>query len=590
MSLEKLSTRISFRPDLLSELGSAELKYFEWTGYPSKSLPSNFCVKFLVEIRMRYSHVLQLWEGTQDLVNLETIDLSECKRLVKLPDLSKALKLKWVDLSGCESLCAVHPSLLSTDTLVTLTLNRCYKLKSLMSEKHLSNLQNLNVNHCFDLKQFSVSSDSIKMLDLSKANVQKLYPSIGRLSKLVWLNLEADSSRESRLEDLPDEISCLTSLEELRISHCRVVDKEKLHVLFAGLGSLKRLHLKYCKQLFELPDNISALSSLQELRLDRSSVEKLPTSIKLLEKLEILSLQKCKKLRSLPKLPLLIKELNADRCISLVTVSTLTTFSVKMKGMRKHISFQDAIKPNECPPLHNQIMEDVVLAMKRAELCNLFVRSSVSVCLPGSSVPSVPGSSFKYRSTSSSITIKPHDPSLSHWLGTIYSVVLSPAGFSMVGAKIGCRIYRKNAVSGQKEFKTTWYSKYIRESKSDNVYLWHGSSFDGAQDFEFFATDSSGTGPTGHNWLKIKECGISLMCCSNSEFQSLKAYTETVPEIKSELPSAPFLPLVYGNQEAPVDLWVESEDDQAFDWTFGLGACILETLVMLMRGGEYYEW
>ncbi|XP_057453006.1 disease resistance protein RPV1-like [Lotus japonicus] len=245
--------------------GSAELKYFEWAGYPSKSLPITFCVKFLVEFRMPYSHVEELWDGTQNLVNLETIDLSECKKLRKLPDLYKASKLKWVNLTGCESLQVLHPSLLSVDTLVTLTLDRCKKLESVMSEQHLSKLQNLNLNDCQNLKEFSVSSDSIKLLDLSKTRVRQLYPSIGRLSDLLWLSLE-----DLDLENLPDELSCLTSLEELRISDCGVIDKEKLHVIFAGLGSLKVLHLKDCYRKFELPDNISALSSLQELRLDGS--------------------------------------------------------------------------------------------------------------------------------------------------------------------------------------------------------------------------------------------------------------------------------------------------------------------------------
>ncbi|XP_057452736.1 disease resistance protein RUN1-like [Lotus japonicus] len=47
----------------------------------------------------------------------ESIDLSEGKQLLKLLDLSKASKLKEVDLSGCESFPDVHPSILSLKTL-----------------------------------------------------------------------------------------------------------------------------------------------------------------------------------------------------------------------------------------------------------------------------------------------------------------------------------------------------------------------------------------------------------------------------------------------------------------------------------------
>ncbi|XP_057455153.1 disease resistance protein RPV1-like [Lotus japonicus] len=225
--------KVHYYSSLLHMRDSARLKYLEWSGYPSKSLPPNFCAMFLVEIRMPQSHVEELWQGTQDLANLETIDLIECKQLVKLPDLSKASKIKWVYLSKCESLCVIH--LLSVETLVTLMLDGCKKLKILISEKHLSNLQEFNVDGCSSLEEFSVSFDSIKRFDLSKIGVKKLYSSIGRLSKLEWLNLEG-----SRLQNLPDELSYLTSLKGLTLSNCGVVYKEKLHVLCAALRSLKR--------------------------------------------------------------------------------------------------------------------------------------------------------------------------------------------------------------------------------------------------------------------------------------------------------------------------------------------------------------
>ncbi|XP_057455188.1 disease resistance protein RUN1-like [Lotus japonicus] len=467
----------SFRPDLNNEGGSAELKYFEWTEYPSKSLPTNFCVRFLVEIRMQYSKVEELWDGTQELVNLETIDMCGSKYLQRLPDLSKALKLKWVYLSGCKRLRYIHSSLLSVDTLVTLALDRCYNLESVICDKHLSYLENLNLYYCCRLKKFSVSSDSFKRLNLSCTGIKKLYTSISRLSKLEWLNLSD------------------------------------------------------CYQLSELPDDIGALSSLRALSLDECIVEKLPTSIKLLEKLEILSLKNCKKLRSLPELPLLIKELNTDGCTLLVTISALKTFSVKMKGMKKHISFLNA-KGLMNESLLLQIMEDVVFAMKRAELCNIFVRSSVTACFSGSSVPSLPGSSFVYRSTGSSITIEPppHDDGrLSHnCLGTIYSVVLSPSRWASESVEIQCRFYGKDG----EYINTTSYGKEIRNNRLwDNVFLWQSSSFKGAQVFEFVVTIDSGA-TIDDDYSKIKECGIDLMFCSDSELQSLTREAELEPEIK----------------------------------------------------------
>ncbi|XP_057455179.1 disease resistance protein RPV1-like [Lotus japonicus] len=531
------SAEVHFYPGLLHRQGSAGLKYLEWSGYPSKSLPPNFCAKFLVEIRMPHSHVKELWQGTQDLVNLETIDLSECKQLVKLPDLSKASKLKWVHLSGCESLCLVHLS--SVDTLVTLILDRCKKLKSLKIEKHLSDLQNLKVENCFSLKEFSVSSDSIQSLDLSKTGVKKLYSSIGRLSKLVSLNLNG-----LRLQNIPNELSGLTSLGALFISNCGAVDKEKVHVLCASLRSLRFLYLINCYKLFELPDNISALSSLCELRLDGSSVKKLPTSIKLLENLEVLSLNYCRKLQFLPQLPLFIQELRIINCTSLVAVSTLKTFAIQMKGKQKDISFMNGMKLNEHSLL--RIMADAVFTMKSAAFHRVYVKrfgfdtyndhyNRVRVCLPaGNSVPEL--GPLAYRTTGSSITIRNPRPS-SNWFGTIYSVVLSPsAGIKGHCAKIKCRIYGRVGVSGQRRWKTSsLYDKDIGEFNSDHVFVWEGSSphvfthNDENIDFVFSVTTETGE---DDELIKIKECGVQLTCFSDSE---LHRFLQETLDLKPQL-------------------------------------------------------
>jgi len=44
---------------------SNKLRYFEWNGYPFESLPKPFKAKLIVEIRMRYSIVKELWQGIQ---------------------------------------------------------------------------------------------------------------------------------------------------------------------------------------------------------------------------------------------------------------------------------------------------------------------------------------------------------------------------------------------------------------------------------------------------------------------------------------------------------------------------------------------
>ncbi|XP_028807414.1 disease resistance-like protein DSC1 [Neltuma alba] len=292
--------RRSCKVDLSSglELLSEQLRYLQWDDYPLESLPSSFCPEKLVELCMRNSQVKKLWDGVQDFVNLRGINLAGCKHLIELPDFSKAQNLQSVNLASCESLCHVHPSILSLQRLVTLNLNKCIKLKKLRGENPLQSLEEVRLNWCFSLTEFSLSSGQIASLELETTRIELLDSSIGHLSKLKQFSLDG-----SRLKSLPiNELCCLRSLEELRLSNCeQVIDKLKLHMLFDALRFLQKLHLDGCRNLTELPSNIKHLSGLK-----------------------VLSLKNCDRLQSLPELPPSIEELDATNCPSLETI-TLTS-------------------------------------------------------------------------------------------------------------------------------------------------------------------------------------------------------------------------------------------------------------------------
>ena len=44
---------------------SNNLRFLDWSEYPSKSLPSNFQPVDLVELHLLYSKIERLWEGTK---------------------------------------------------------------------------------------------------------------------------------------------------------------------------------------------------------------------------------------------------------------------------------------------------------------------------------------------------------------------------------------------------------------------------------------------------------------------------------------------------------------------------------------------
>ncbi|XLT71820.1 hypothetical protein HN873_028246, partial [Arachis hypogaea] len=454
-----------------------------------------------------------------ELYNLKGIDLSECRELEELPDLSEAISLKWVNLSGCETLPTLNSSVFSSNELVSLILDRCTNLQCVKAKRHLKSLQHISVKGCSNLNEFAVSSDLIENLDLSNTKVEKLDESIGQLQKLKCLNLEG-----SRVERLPKQLSTLKSLKELKLSYSElVIDKHQLQELFNGLSSLQILHLKDCSHLLEFPDNIDALSKLRELRLDGSNVTRLPATIKRLQELEILSLKDCRFLETLPELPSSVKEFSADNCISLESVSALNTLATKMVGKTKRISFNNSLKLSAGHTLHS-IMESIHSTMVSAVSSNVTVRSyatevhsynynSVEVCLPGDTIPE----QFAYKTEkSSSITIELPD-SPSNFLGFIYSVVLSPPhGMKMHGAKIRCEY---NFAGGK---NSSWEDITISELNSDIVYIWYdpfltdkilgqyGTSFH----LEFsVATDTR----EADDSITIKECGVQII--NESELQ-----------------------------------------------------------------------
>jgi len=42
---------------------SRKLRLLEWDRFPLTCLPSNFCTEYLVELNMRHSKLVKLWEG-----------------------------------------------------------------------------------------------------------------------------------------------------------------------------------------------------------------------------------------------------------------------------------------------------------------------------------------------------------------------------------------------------------------------------------------------------------------------------------------------------------------------------------------------
>lgn len=214
---------------------------------------------------------------------------------------------------------------------------------------------------CFPLKSLPPQFCAQKLveLDLKHSRIEKLWDGVQDFVNLKSLYLSGCKN----LVELSD-LSSAFKLEEVHLDNCASLLNVPSYVL--SLDSLLALNLRGCKQLCyiesekqsrslrwlnlsgcsrlvkysvfsdemnylnldrtaieELPHNLDLLPKLNKLSLRGSNIEILPANIQHLSLLRALDVSNCRRLRSLPKLPLLLQDLNASNCISLETVSNL---------------------------------------------------------------------------------------------------------------------------------------------------------------------------------------------------------------------------------------------------------------------------
>ncbi|XP_028802438.1 disease resistance-like protein DSC1 [Neltuma alba] len=516
-----------------------ELRFLHCGCCPLKSLPSTFRPESLVELNMTWNRVEKLWDGVLRLVNLKKIDLSNSKHLLELPDFSMARNLQEVVLYNCKSLRKVHPSILTIHKLVNLNLSYCKSLTSLRSDVHLRSLSSLSLGECSRLREFSVTSENMRNLSLAGTAINELPSSIRLLNKLETFDLH----RCKKLKNLPNKSANLSSLRELWIYGCVQIDASNLRFLLDGSRFLETLVLQDCHNLFELPDTIRFLSSLKHLSLNETDIKRLPASIKHLPQLEKLDLSNCRKLQSLPHLPLTVKELYLTNCTSLERVMFSSMASDHLKGkMRYSTSFQNCVNLDAHSLRAIEVNSHVNIKRLAIEHLSTLEKSKilggpVDVIYPGSNVPEW----FTNRTRQSSVTIDLSSAPPSMFVGFIFCVVVCkfPSDDKNL---VGCDCYME--INGKRDKNMgAWTSISACEFMSDHVCLWYDercclkTNESKEEDesnrkkisFEFFAQ-------TGDIWKKskdivIKECGVCPIYASEYD----KFIEQMELELKSEL-------------------------------------------------------
>ncbi|KAL1367014.1 hypothetical protein AAHE18_02G020800 [Arachis hypogaea] len=298
------------------------LRVLDWLGCPLKTLPLTDQLD-VVDINLSWSKIEQLWHGAKILHKLKCINLSFSSELNQTPDFVEVPNLESLVLQGCTSLTEIHSSVMHLKKLVQLNLKGCKRLKALPDfgncMGHLEELR-LDGTAVTELPSSLGCLVGLVLLHLQNCRYLVCLPdTIHKLKSLKVLNV----SNCSKLRSLPECLQEMNNLEELDASNTAIevfLNCFRVASAVCRPSLLIRLDLSYCKLLAEsVPDGFCGLSLLRDLDLSGNNFVNLPSDISKHSTLEYLCLNSCKKLQSLPELPLSIKRVDASNCASLVT-------------------------------------------------------------------------------------------------------------------------------------------------------------------------------------------------------------------------------------------------------------------------------
>ncbi|XP_075649161.1 TMV resistance protein N-like [Castanea sativa] len=429
-----------------------DLRFLDWGGYTSKSLPASFQPNELIELHMCYSNIGRLWKGTKSCEMLKFIELKGSLKLFETPDFTKIPILEKLVLEDCINLCEIHPSIGVHKKLILLNLKGCKNLKSLPRKFEMESLEILILSKCSNLKripEFGENMEHVTKLYLDGTTITKLPTSIGNLTGVASLN-----ARDCKnLMSLPSTLFNMKSLKYLNLSGCSKLEnlgnvesvdmigtlkniafgwfqllpfypmsrssesKSLLLSSLFGLSSLRELNLSNCS-LKEIPNDIGSLFSLKDLYLTGNNFGCLPESIAQLSNLNDLRVDNCANLQSFPTLPLNIGYIAGFGCSSLETVPDL---------LRPNSSFEPKLLLSNCSKLTgNQRFIDLFFSVIKKSTQGLspnYRGERYDVVFPGSEIPEW----FSHQCMGNEVNImEPFSHLCNDWIGIAVCIVFCP--------------------------------------------------------------------------------------------------------------------------------------------------------------------
>ena len=182
------------------------------------------------------------------------MDLSECKNITKVPDLSLiAPNIKELNLDRCINLVEVHQSIGLLEELKFLIFSECQNLRIIPRNLKLKSLEKIYFYDCESLGQGMEALFSsigyligLQKLSISLKNVKEVPSSISNLKILSYLSMEHCDNFPKAM-DTPD---CFPKLEFFGIHYNNITTLPEIKIRFP---KLKMLFFKHCRNLREIP-------------------------------------------------------------------------------------------------------------------------------------------------------------------------------------------------------------------------------------------------------------------------------------------------------------------------------------------------
>ncbi|CAN1728857.1 Disease resistance protein Roq1 [Linum perenne] len=302
---------------------------------------------------------------TSPTLNLMVLNLSYCKNLIEIPNISSSSYLEELLLYGCESLAEVFSHVQYLTKLITLDLRKCVKLKRLPPRLDSKLLKYVLMSHCLKVTHCpEVNSGELKELDLYETSLVELPSAIYNVKQdgtlhIYGLNITKFPAITSSLKTF--ELSH-TSIREMDLhnyhhqkahSELLLYENSQLVSLPKTIWNMVSYQLEiYGSPLIEsLSELLEPVNGLHYLSIKNcKSLKSIPNGIHKLSKLSSLFMCDCESIRSLPELPPYLSKLNVSGCKSLQALPSNT-------GKLLHL---ESLQFYDCPQLDQTLLVELM--------------------------------------------------------------------------------------------------------------------------------------------------------------------------------------------------------------------------------------